>query len=43
LIVSSKGKIERWILTVQDDFLDEAKHSDAQTLGELNSFFWAWL
>jgi transposase InsO family protein len=38
-----KGKIERWIQTVQDDFMDEAKHSGTQTLAELNTFFWAWL
>ncbi len=38
-----KGKIERWIQTVQDDFMEEAKHADLQTLAELNTFFWAWL
>lgn len=38
-----KGKIERWIQTVQDDFFEEAEHSDAQTLAELNTFLWAWL
>jgi transposase InsO family protein len=38
-----KGKIERWIQTVQEDFMDEAQHSGAQTLAELNAFFWAWL
>lgn len=38
-----KGKIERWIQTVQDDFLEEARVSGAASLAELNTFFWAWL
>lgn len=38
-----KGKIERWIQTVQADFMEEAKHADLKTLPELNTFFWAWL
>ena len=38
-----KGKIERWIQTVQQDFFQEAELSGATTLAELNVFFWAWL
>jgi len=38
-----KGKIERWIQTVQGDFFEEAQHSGPQTLAELNTFLWAWL
>ena len=38
-----KGKIERWIQTIQGDFFEEAEHSGAQTLAELNTFLWAWL
>lgn len=38
-----KGKIERWIQTVQDDFFEEAQLAGAETLAELNTFLWAWL
>ena len=38
-----KGKIERWIQTVQEDFLEEARLSGAASLAELNTFLWAWL
>lgn len=38
-----KGKIERWIQTVQNDFFEEAQLSDIQTLAELNTFLWGWL
>lgn len=38
-----KGKIERWIQTVQEDFLDEASLSGAKSLAELNTFLWGWL
>lgn len=38
-----KGKIERWIQTVQEDFLEEARVSGAASLAELNTFLWAWL
>lgn len=38
-----KGKVERFIRTVKDDFFAEAQVSDVKTLGELNTFLWAWL
>ncbi len=38
-----KGKIERWIQTVQGEFFEEAQHSGAQNLAELNTFLWGWL
>ena len=38
-----KGKVERFIRTVKDDFFAEAQVSDIKTLGELNTFLWAWL
>lgn len=38
-----KGKIERWIQTVQNDFFEEAQLSAIETLAELNTFFWGWL
>lgn len=38
-----KGKIERWIQTVQEDFFQEAERSEATTLAALNVFFWSWL
>lgn len=38
-----KGKIERWIQTIQDDVIDEAEHAGIKTIHELNTFFWGWL
>jgi len=38
-----KGKVERWIRTVKDDFFEEASLADIKTLEELNTFLWSWL
>lgn len=38
-----KGKVERWIRTVKDDFFAEAQLSDVKNLEELNTFLWSWL
>jgi transposase InsO family protein len=38
-----KGKIERFLGTVRDDFLAEPEITQVQTLPELNRLFWAWL
>ena len=38
-----KGKVERWIRTVKDDFFAEAQVSEVKNLEELNTFLWAWL
>jgi transposase InsO family protein len=37
------GKIEKWHLTVQMDFLEEARLKGPQSLEELNRWFFAWL
>lgn len=39
----SKGKIERFFLRMQKEFLLEAKSADIQSLEELNSHFGSWL
>jgi len=39
----SKGKIERWFLTVQRDFEQRLVFQPATTIEELNSRFWQWL
>jgi transposase InsO family protein len=39
----SKGKIERFFLRVQSEFLTEAKGADITTIEQLNTFFQAWL
>jgi transposase InsO family protein len=39
----SKGKIERFFLTVQQDFEQRLAFKPAQTLAELNQRFWQWL
>jgi putative transposase len=39
----SKGKIERWFLTVQHDFEQRLVFDPVRTLDELNSRFWQWL
>lgn len=39
----SKGKIERFFLTVQQDFEQRLAFKPAQTLEELNQRFWQWL
>lgn len=39
----SKGKIERWFLTVQTDFEQRLIFQPVSTLAELNSRFWQWL
>lgn len=38
-----KGKVERFFRTVQESFYREAERADIQSIGELNTFFWAWL
>lgn len=38
-----KGKVERFIRTVKDDFFAEAQLGEVKTLAELNTFLWAWL
>jgi transposase InsO family protein len=37
------GKIERYHLTLQTDFLSEARAKGPRTLEDLNRWFWAWL
>lgn len=39
----SKGKIERFFLRMQKEFLLEARSADMQSLDELNSHFQTWL
>ena len=39
----SKGKIERFFLRMQKEFLIEARSADIQSLEELNSHFQSWL
>jgi len=39
----SKGKQERFFLTVRLQFLPEVETSEIATLAELNESFWAWL
>jgi len=39
----SKGKIERFFLTVQSDFEQSLVFEPARTLAELNQRFWEWL
>ena len=39
----SKGKIERFFLTVQQDFEQRLAFQPAQSLEELNQRFWQWL
>jgi len=39
----SKGKIERFFLTVQRDFEQRLVFEPVRTLGELNERFWEWL
>jgi transposase InsO family protein len=39
----SKGKIERFFLTVQSDFEQRLVFEPVKTLGELNERFWRWL
>jgi transposase InsO family protein len=39
----SKGKIERFFLTVQSDFEQRLVFEPVRTLGELNQRFWQWL
>lgn len=39
----SKGKIERFFLRVQQDFILEAKGANIDSIEQLNSFFQAWL
>ena len=39
----SKGKIERFYLRMQKEFLLEAQNADIQSLEELNSHFQSWL
>jgi len=39
----SKGKIERWFLTVQTDFEQRLVFQPATSLEEINSRFWQWL
>jgi putative transposase len=39
----SKGKIERFFLTVQSDFEQRLVFEPAKTLAELNERFWHWL
>ena len=39
----SKGKIERFFRTVQEDFLIEPEIKEVATLPELNRLLWAWL
>jgi len=39
----SKGKIERFFLRMQKEFLLEAENADIHTLDELNSYFQSWL
>jgi transposase InsO family protein len=39
----SKGKIERFFLTIQQDFEQRLIFKPAQTLAELNERFWQWL
>jgi putative transposase len=43
LTVYSKGKQERFFLTVRLQFLPEVETSEITTLAELNESFWAWL
>lgn len=38
-----KGKIERFLETIQRDFLTELAHEKVSQLHELNQKFWAWL
>jgi transposase InsO family protein len=38
-----KGKIERFMGTVRDNFLAEPEIANVQTLPELNRLLWAWL
>lgn len=38
-----KGKVERFIKTVQDSFMTEANRAGIQSLSELNSMFRGWL
>ena len=38
-----KGKVERWIRTIKDDFFAEAQLSGVKSLDELNTFLWSWL
>lgn len=38
-----KGKVERWIQTVQDGFMEEAQLAEVETIEKLNTFFWGWL
>lgn len=40
---SSKGKIESFFKTVQEDFFPEVIHAGITTLAELNRCFWLWL
>lgn len=40
---SSKGKIEAFFKTVQEDFFPEVIHAGVKTLEELNRLFWLWL
>lgn len=39
----SKGKIERFFLRMQNEFLIEAHRVDINSLNELNSYFQAWI
>jgi putative transposase len=39
----SKGKIERFFLRMQQEFLIEAQRVDIQSVDELNSYFQAWV
>lgn len=39
----SKGKIERFFLRVQKEYISEAKSSNITSIDQLNSFFSAWL
>lgn len=38
----AKGKLERYWLNVDNEFLVELEHSPVSTLEELNERFWAW-
>jgi len=38
-----KGKVERFIQTVQESFMTEANHAALQTLDQLNGMFAGWL
>lgn len=39
----SKGKIERWFLTVQTDFEQRLVFDPVAGIGELNNRFWQWI